>query len=84
MHDELRLRLAIPERRNDVRFLLRDIYAPDEGAVTVYLTVAGEDVRKLALEIGGAFSVRDESWVVDRVDDLMSNDVQVVLRLVEQ
>ncbi|MFI7295453.1 DUF6406 domain-containing protein [Streptomyces sp. NPDC050121] len=79
---EVRLRLAIPERRNEVRYVLRHVYAPDGGPITVYLTVAADEVKKHVLEVGGTFSVRDETWVVDRVD-VMSDDARVVLRRVE-
>lgn len=82
MIDKVRLRHAIPERRKDVRYILRHIYAPDEGPVTVSLTVVADEEKEYVLEVGGTFSVRDETWVVDQVDP-MSNDVRVVLRLVE-
>ena len=82
MINKVWLRHAIPERRNGVRYILRHVYAPDEGPITVSLTVVADEEKKYVLEVGGTFSVRDETWVVDRVDP-MSNDVRVVLRLVE-
>lgn len=81
---EVRLRLAIPESRDDIRFVLRDVYAPDGGPLAVFLTVAAGGVKRYALEVGGTFSVREDTWVVDRVVDVMNDDVQVVLRRVEQ
>ncbi|MDT0573120.1 DUF6406 domain-containing protein [Streptomyces sp. DSM 3412] len=82
MFNEIGLRHAVPERRNGVRFILRYVKAPDDGPMTISLTVVADEEAKYVLAVGETFSVRDETWVVARVDPT-SDDVRAVLRLVE-
>lgn len=77
---EIELRHAIPERRNGVRFILRYVKIPDEGPMTVSLTVVADEEAKYVLAVGETFSARGETWVVARADPT-SGDARAVLRL---
>ncbi|MDX3618852.1 hypothetical protein OG920_26985 [Streptomyces europaeiscabiei] len=78
---EITLRHGVPERSEKARFAVIHVYAPDDQPVTVFLVVAAEEEHEFELGIGDTFPVRDETWILDRVDGLgTGGNWRVVLR----
>ncbi|MFF3018721.1 DUF6406 domain-containing protein [Streptomyces sp. NPDC057939] len=82
MDDEIFLRHGVPEERGDVTYIVRRVRAPEGGPVSVALVVASEGEQNHDLIIGDVFSVGDEVWSLDRVENLPRPDWWVVLRKV--
>ncbi|WP_353961621.1 DUF6406 domain-containing protein [Streptomyces sp. NBC_01789] len=80
---EVFLRHGVPGGRDGVRYVVRSVRLPDGHPVSVDLVVAADQERDYLLGIGDTFPVRDETWVLDRVENLPRPDWWVVLRKVE-
>ncbi|MFF7358950.1 DUF6406 domain-containing protein [Streptomyces filipinensis] len=83
MTGEIRLRQGVPGHADGVRFVVRHLWAPDDRPLAVYLIVVADDEREVEVGMGDMFSIRDDTWLLDRVDDLDSDDWRVVLRKVQ-
>ncbi|MFB8087918.1 DUF6406 domain-containing protein [Streptomyces sp. NPDC055992] len=83
MTAEVFLRNAVPAKRDGVRFVVRGVHLPDGLPVSVDLVVVTDQERDHLLGIGDTFPVREETWVLDRVENLPTLDWRVVLRKVE-
>ncbi|MEU6212153.1 DUF6406 domain-containing protein [Streptomyces sp. NPDC047023] len=83
MDREIVLQHAAPWVRGDVTFVAIHIYAPAGGPITVTLGVDADQEMDYDLTIGDTFSVRGETWVLDRVEGHLSRDYRVFLRQVE-
>ncbi|MBO8187924.1 DUF6406 domain-containing protein [Streptomyces spirodelae] len=85
MTGDIRLRQGVPGHSGNARFVVRHLWAPDGRPLTVYLVVVADGEREVELALGDTFSVRDETWLLDRVDGLETDDGwRVVLRKVDQ
>ncbi|WP_374224453.1 DUF6406 domain-containing protein [Streptomyces sp. ISL-94] len=80
MADEVFLRHGVPGEREGVRYIVRRVRAPKELPVSVALVVVADGEQHYDLGIGDTFPVRDETWVLDRVENLPRPDWWVVLR----
>ncbi|MFE9967174.1 DUF6406 domain-containing protein [Streptomyces sp. NPDC005525] len=78
--DEVRLRHGVPGELNGVRYIVRRVRAPNGGPVSVALVVVTDREQDYDLGIGDTFPVRDETWTLDRVDNLPNPDWRVILR----
>ncbi|MEW1640263.1 DUF6406 domain-containing protein [Streptomyces sp. NPDC093801] len=83
MVGEIVLQHAAPWVRADATFVVIHVYAPDGGSVRVFLFVKADGEEEYELGIGDTFSVRGETWALDRVEDHLSRNYRVILRKVE-
>ena len=83
MAAEVSLRHGVPGERDGVSYVVRRVYAPRDRPVSVALVVVTDAERDYDLGIGDTFPVRDETWTLDRVENLPNPDWRVVLRKTE-
>ncbi|MET7344150.1 DUF6406 domain-containing protein [Streptomyces sp. NPDC087866] len=74
---------GIPRERDSVTYVVRSVRVTEEIPVSVDLVVAADQERDYLLGIGDTFPVREETWALDRVENLLQPDWRVVLRKVE-
>ncbi|WNI20966.1 DUF6406 domain-containing protein [Streptomyces sp. ITFR-16] len=83
MTHEVSLRHGVPGELNGVRYIVRRVRTPKERPVSVALVVLADGEENYDLGIGDTFPVRNETWALDRVENLPRPDWRVVLRKVE-
>ncbi|WP_158711130.1 DUF6406 domain-containing protein [Streptomyces albus] len=84
MIDEINLRHGVPQELNGAAFAVIHVYAPKEAPLSVSLVVAAEEERHYDLGIGDTFPIRNETWMLDRVENLHTGgNWRVVLRKAE-
>ncbi|MFF3359406.1 DUF6406 domain-containing protein [Streptomyces sp. NPDC002917] len=84
MADEVSLRHGVPGELDGVSYIVRRVRAPKERPVSVALVVITDREQDYDLGIGDTFPVRDQTWKLDRVDNLPNPDWRVILRKIEQ
>lgn len=72
MVDQLVVRNGLQGRTENARFIVRHVQVPTDAPIVVFLLVIAGDrehrvEREFELGTGETFSVRDETWAVDRV-----------------
>ena len=82
MTGEISIRHGVPRRAATASFGVIHVDARPGHPLTVRLGVKDGEERRYTLEPGDTFPVRDELWVLDRVDD-PSGDWRVVIRKAE-
>jgi len=81
MINEIRLRHGVPERVDGARFAVIHVYAPEGAPLSVSLVVVAGEEQDYELGIGETFPVRNETWMLDCVENLHSGgNWRVVLR----
>ncbi|MFD7757239.1 DUF6406 domain-containing protein [Streptomyces sp. NPDC059757] len=83
MADEVFLRHGVPGERDGVTYVVRSVRVPKGLSVSVALVVVTDREQDYILGIGDTFPVRDETWALDRVENLPRPDWWVVLRKIE-
>ncbi|MCX5199166.1 hypothetical protein OOK31_35690 [Streptomyces sp. NBC_00249] len=82
MINEIRLRPRRTGGSDNARFAVIHLYDPPGEPLTVRLVVAADGEQKYTLGVGDTFPVREETWSLDRVENLESEDWVVILRKV--
>ncbi|MFF3359407.1 DUF6406 domain-containing protein [Streptomyces sp. NPDC002917] len=82
MADEVFLEHGVPGELDGVTYAVRSVRVPKGCPVSVALVVVTDAERDYDLGIGDTFPVRDQTWTLDRVDNLPNPDWWVVLRKV--